>query len=168
MDKNSRLRPTTLSNLAASLWPNAEDKSAGKQGRVMRFLLRMAFWLGVVLVLLPSGGSQPTPKPQVSAGEALWAAKVAVSDMRGFCERHHDACVVGSQAVATLGQRAQAGAKMLYEFLSDQFGPNDAGATRATGSVPLPAAKPSQNTLQPADLRPGWRGPQPLETASSS
>ena len=37
----------------------------------MRFLLRMAFWLGVVLVLLPSGGSQPAPKINVSAGRRV-------------------------------------------------------------------------------------------------
>jgi Family of unknown function (DUF5330) len=166
MDKNCGLWPTTLSRLAAILWTNAENKTAGKQGRVMRFLLRTAFWLGVVLILLPSGGSQPAPKSQVSAGEALWAAKVAVTDMQHFCERHHDACAVGSQTVVTLGRRAQAGAKMLYEFLSDQFGPNEPSAARATGSVLLPTAKPSQNTLRPGDLAPAWRGPRPVRTAS--
>jgi hypothetical protein len=36
----------------------------------MWFLLRMTFWLGLVLVLLPSVGSQPVPKSQVSASEA--------------------------------------------------------------------------------------------------
>ena len=53
----------------------------------MRFLLRVAFWLGVVLILLPSGGSQPLPKAQVSAGDAFSAAKAAVSDMQHFCDR---------------------------------------------------------------------------------
>jgi len=119
----------------------------------MRFLLRVAFWLGVVLVLLPSAGSDPVPKPQVGAVDAMSAAKAAVSDLRGFCERQPDACSVGSQAAAVIGQRAQAGAKMLYEFLNDQFGP---GAVATTGAV-----KPSQHTLTPADLAPAWHGPQP-------
>jgi hypothetical protein len=133
----------------------------------MRFLLRMAFWLGVVLVLLPSAGSQPAPKSQVSAGEAFWAAKVALADMQGFCERHRDACEVGSQTAATLGQRAQAGAKMLYEFLSEQFG-DEPGSVRTTGSVPLPAVRPSQNTLRPDDLVPAWRGPQRVGVAGAA
>jgi hypothetical protein len=30
----------------------------------MWFVLRMTFWLGVVLVLLPHVGSQPVPKSQ--------------------------------------------------------------------------------------------------------
>jgi hypothetical protein len=126
----------------------------------MWFLLRLAFWLGVILVLLPSGGSQPLPKSQVSAGEAFSAAKVAVTDMQHFCERQRDACVVGSQVAVTLGQRAQAGAKMLYEFLSEQFG-EDRGAAASTGSVPRPMTKPSQHTLRPEDLATPWRGPQP-------
>jgi hypothetical protein len=123
----------------------------------------MTFWLGVVLVLLPSVGSQPAPQPQVSAGEAIWAAKTAIADMQHFCERHRQACVVGSQAAATLGQRAQAGAKILYEFLSEQFGTGEATAPQSTASVPSSAAKPSQNTLRPSDLEPAWRDPAPVQ-----
>ena len=37
----------------------------------MRFLLRTMFWLGVVLVLLLSNGSQLAPKLQISASEAF-------------------------------------------------------------------------------------------------
>ena len=127
----------------------------------MWFLLRIMFWLGVVLVLLPSGGSQPVPKSQVSAGEVLWAGKVLLADIQHFCERQPEACVAGSQATVTLGQRAQVGAKMLYEFLSEQFGDDESGSVRTTGSVPVPPARPSHHTLRPADLVPGWRGPQP-------
>ena len=130
----------------------------------MRFLLRVAFWLGVVLVLLPSGGAQPAPKSRVSAGEAFTAAKAAVSDMQQFCERQREVCVVGSQAAVTLGQRAQAGAKMLYDFLHERFGNDETSSVRTTGSVPMPVARPSQHTLRPADLSPAWRGPQPTNS----
>ena len=93
----------------------------------MWFLLRMTFWLAVVLVLLPTGGSQTVPKSQVSAGEAFSAARDTVTDFGHFCKRQQEACVVGSRTAGTLGQRAQAGAKMLYEFLgdvSDRTSPN--------------------------------------------
>ena len=128
----------------------------------MWFLLRMGFWLCVILVLLPSGGSQPVSKSQVSATDALSAAKSAMGDMQGFCERQPDACTVGSHAAVTIGQRAQAGAKMLYEFLTEQVGPNDTGSVRRHG-LPTRAApgKPSRDTLTPSDLAPSWRGPQP-------
>ena len=131
----------------------------------MRFLLRMAFWLGVVLVLLPSGGSQPVPQSQVSAGEAFSAAKVAFTDIQHFCDRQPDVCVVGSQTATTLGQRAQAGAKILYEFLNEKFGSEEPTRATTTGSVPLPATRPSRQTLKPSDLTPAWRGAQPAKTA---
>jgi Family of unknown function (DUF5330) len=134
----------------------------------MRFLLRMAFWLAAVLVLLPSGGSQPTPKVNVSALDAVSAAKATVTDMRSFCERQPEACTIGSQTAVALGQRAQAGAKMLYEYLNEHFGPNDTGTVpnAATGrNVPLPQARPSQHTLLPNDMTPAWRGP-PLHKAA--
>jgi len=135
----------------------------------MRFLLRMAFWLTVILVLLPSGGSQPTPKGgNVSALDAMSAAKATVTDMRSFCERQPEACTVGSQTAVALGHRAQAGAKMLYEYLNEHFGPNDTGTvvSAATGkAVPLPPARPSQHTLSPNDMAPAWRGPPPRKDA---
>jgi hypothetical protein len=133
----------------------------------MRFLIKLAFWMTAVLVLLPSGGSQPAPKVNVSAGEAISAASAAVSDMKQFCGRQSDACAVGSQVAVAIGYRAQAGAKFLYEFLSEHVGSNDSGpAITASGrSVPLPQAKPSQHTLAPTDLAPAWRGPQPHREA---
>ena len=103
----------------------------------MRFLLRTIFWLGLVLILLPSGGSQPVPESQ---GKALSAAKGVVTDIQTFCERQQEACVVGSRTAITLGQRAQTGAKML----SERFGSNESASVRTMDSVPLPRARPSQ------------------------
>ena len=64
----------------------------------MFFLLRMAFWLGLVLILLPSGSSQPAQSPNaVGASEAISAASATVGDLRQFCTRQPEACTVGSQ-----------------------------------------------------------------------
>jgi hypothetical protein len=128
----------------------------------MRFLLRLAFWLTVVLVLLPSGGSQPASKVNVSAVDAMSAAGAAVSDMKQFCGRQADACEVGSHVAAALGQRAQAGAKMLYEFLSEHFGPHEtASIGKAGNGGPVRQREPSQSTLTDDDLSPVWRAPMP-------
>jgi hypothetical protein len=75
--------------------------------------------------------------------------------MQSFCERQPHVCEVGSQTAVTLGQRAQVGAKMLYEFLQEWIGEE----TKPTGSLPSATTKPSQNTLRPADLSPPWQGP---------
>ena len=99
--------------------------------------------LAVVLILLPTGGSQTAPKAQVSASEAFSAARGAATDFEHFCERQQEACVVGSRTAVTLGQRAQAGAKMLYEFLSERLGSNESKAVRIMDSIPLPQLRPN-------------------------
>jgi hypothetical protein len=135
----------------------------------MFFLLRMTFWLGLVLVLLPFGATQHSPSgSEVSASEAISAASATVGDLRGFCGRQPDACTVGSQMASTIGYRAQAGAKILYEALSEAMAPRETGsvgngvsknASGKTVAEKSVAERPSQSTLTPADLTPAWRGP---------
>ncbi|MGD0025152.1 MAG: DUF5330 domain-containing protein [Xanthobacteraceae bacterium] len=134
----------------------------------MFFLLRMAFWLGVVLILLPSGSGQRGPSTSdVGASNALSAASATVHDLKGFCTREPDACTVGSQVATAIGYKAQAGAKMLYDFLTEALAPRETGSLAdgagksALGKSPVQRA--SQNTLTPADLNPAWRGP-PVRT----
>ena len=72
----------------------------------MFFLLRMAFWLGLVLVLLPREKTPESDKlPQIGASEAVQAATAAVTDMTQFCKRQPAACEVGGQAATVIGHR---------------------------------------------------------------
>ena len=75
---------------------------------------------------------------------------------------------VGSQVASAIGYRAQAGAKILYEALSEAMAPRETGSVGASVSkntVGKSAAEksaaehPSQSTLTPADIAPAWRGP---------
>ena len=84
----------------------------------MFFLLRLAFWLCLVCILLPSGNKPSSTGAKVDASEAVTMATAAVSDVRGFCERQPDACVTGGKVAVALGQKAEAGARTLYEFVS--------------------------------------------------
>ena len=87
----------------------------------MFFLLRMAFWLGLVLVLLPRDKTPESEKlPQIGASEAVQAATAAVSDMSQFCKRQPAACEVGGQAATVIGQRAEDGARKLYQIITDK------------------------------------------------
>ncbi|MGE3144632.1 MAG: DUF5330 domain-containing protein [Pseudorhodoplanes sp.] len=129
----------------------------------MFFLLRCAFWICVVLALLPLGTPQPGSKDSaVGALDALSAAGAAVSDMGQFCDRQPEACQIGGKAAVAFGQRAQAGAKVLYEFISEKMAPSETGSVSAQKG---PKALPSQHTLNPSDLEPGWRGPAPRPEA---
>lgn len=123
----------------------------------MFFLLRVAFWLSIVLVLLPSGKYQSNnPAPSIGPADAVSAASAAVSDMTGFCQRQPDACEVGGQAAVAFGQRAQAGARYLFDLLHDSLAPAQTGSI--SSSAPAPQ---SENTLTPADVKPEWRAPMP-------
>ena len=132
----------------------------------MWFLIRVAFWLSVVAMLLPTRQSQPEAQgPQVGAGQAFSAAGAAVADMRNFCARQPEACAVGSQAATAFGHKAQASAKMIYDYLTEKAGPED-GVTGGAGKSTMPgrtSERPSQNTLTPADRVPTWRGPHPRQ-----
>ena len=145
---------------------------------LMFFLLRLTFWLGLVLILLPSGSAQPNASSEVSASEAISAASATVGDLRGFCARQPDACTVGSQVATAIGYKAQAGAKMLYDFLSEALAPRETGSLtsgtpRRAGSAKAAQEKSSTeqsspSTLTPADLAPAWRGPPPRKDGKRS
>src|SRR3954466_13466921 len=127
----------------------------------MFFLIRVAFWLSIVILLLPTGSRQPKSGPTVETAEAVSAASAAVSDMRQFCARQPEACSVGSQAAVAFGYKAQAGAKMLYDFLTDALAPAETGSVIPASAGKRETAAKSQDTLLPADLMPAWRGPLP-------
>src|SRR6201986_1476030 len=87
----------------------------------MFFLLRMAFWLGLVLVLLPREKTPESEKlPQIGASQAVQAATAAVSDVSQFCKRQPAACEVGGQAATLIGQRASDGARKVYQIINDK------------------------------------------------
>jgi Family of unknown function (DUF5330) len=88
---------------------------------MMWFLLRLTFWLGLVLVLLPRDKTPESEKlPQIGASEAVQAATAAVSDMSQFCKRQPAACEVGGQAATVIGQRAADGARKVYGIITDK------------------------------------------------
>ena len=121
----------------------------------MFFLLRMAFWLGLVLVLLPREKTPESDKlPQVRASEAVSAATAAVSDVSQFCRRQPAACEVGGQAATVIGHRAQEGARKLYQIITDK---RSSDRTGSIGSVDHADAAP-RDTLTPDDLQAEWRG----------
>jgi hypothetical protein len=121
----------------------------------MMFLLRTAFWIGVVLALLPTfGPKQSAPAAAFGATEAVTAASATFGDMIQFCNRQPEACAAGAQFASAFGQRAEAGAKMLYGIVGEKLAKANGAADAADTTSSL-----SQNTLTSADLAPAWRGP---------
>src|SRR5580698_8943318 len=127
----------------------------------MFFLFRLAFWLGLVLVLLPRDTTPESEKlPQIGASEAVSAATAAVSDMGQFCKRQPAACEVGGQAATVLNQRAQGGARKLYQIITDKRSPDHTGSIASVedGDAAGAGAAP-HDTLLPDDLVTEWHAP---------
>jgi len=125
----------------------------------MFFLLRMVFWLGLVLVLLPREKTPESDKlPQVGASEAVSAATAAVSDMSQFCKRQPAACEVGGQAATVIGHRATEGARKLYQIIIDKRASDHPGSIGGLETAAASAAP--RDTLTPDDLVTEWRAPQ--------
>lgn len=143
----------------------------------MRFLLRITFWLGLVLVLLPRDKTPESEKlPQIGAADAVQAATAAVSDMTQFCKRQPTACDVGGQAATLIGQRAQDGAKKIYQMINDKKeqitndkndgskhdnkkAPDHTGSIAMAGEGDLATSEAPRDTLTQDDLALEWRGP---------
>jgi Family of unknown function (DUF5330) len=140
----------------------------------MMFLMRTAFWVSVALALLPSfvSGQSKTVPTDVGTSEAATAASATFADLSHFCDRRPDACAAGAQFASAFGQRAQAGAKIVYEFVGDRLAKQEHPAAGNPVAANLPAetpaadaAKASQQTLTSADMAPAWRGPSPRRDA---
>ncbi len=136
-------------------------------GRVMFFLLRMAFWLTVVCVLLPGGSNNTSPDAQIDAAQAASFATAAVSDARGFCDRQPDACNVGGKVAVAIGHKAEAGARTLIEFITAKVNEKSAPADKATSKMVAPSGQSAQygvpnGTLTQGDMAPTWHAPVPL------
>lgn len=124
----------------------------------MFFLLRMAFWLGVVCLLVPSGGPRGSaPDARINAKEAVTLASAAVTDMRGFCGRQPNACIAGGKVANALGHKAEAGARTLYRLIAAQFDKPPAGKTKVDAVAPQ-----QRGTLTASDMQPAWHAPVPL------
>lgn len=120
----------------------------------MFFLLRLAFWVGLVLLLLPLG-LKGTDGKEVSVFDAFGAAQALVADLKGFCERQPQACAVGGQMASHLVEKAQVGAKWLHDSIGSA--PSGDGSAHPPAGVPG-AGQTGALDLSPQDLLPVWGG----------
>jgi hypothetical protein len=116
------------------------------------FLIRVAFWLGLVVLLLPTDERQQA---------RLYGTAVAtVERVSTFCERNPQACAVGAEVWATFLRKAEFGARMAIDLVTSSGRRNEDGS--APGVQPSNARQTvdpeARGTLTPSDLAPAWRG----------
>ncbi len=130
----------------------------------MFFLLRLAFWVMLICLLLPSS--------REDGQRLISSAGQAVADMRGFCQRNPQTCDDMRVTMTALLARVRNGAEMVQGWLA-QESEGEAGAGAAPNQpAPTPvrrAGKSDQQPLQPitkwqdslntSDKQMPWRGP---------
>lgn len=119
------------------------------------FLIRTAFWLTLLVMLLPTSEEQQR--------QVYGTAEAAVRDVKSFCVRNPEVCVNGKSALDTFAQKAEFGARMVMDFIKDMTNDGEATADNSHDSasrVPALFRRDSQGTLTPEDMRPGWFGQQ--------
>jgi hypothetical protein len=143
----------------------------------MLFLLRLAFWIMVICLLLP--GSREDNRRLITSAEKT------VADVRGFCSRNPDVCDDARATMTSLLSRLKSGTELLQVWIADEdkkdqtrIGQRIEGKNAPdTPSGPEPKVQdggyPSQSTplrptpqwgdsLVPADRQMPWRGPSRL------
>ena len=108
------------------------------------FLLRAAFWLTIVVFLLPSD-PDTGEAPRVGAFQALSAVQATATDLSSFCARNPDVCATGSAAVEILSEKFRNGARLIHNALDVAGNQHNADA-------------PAADTLTRQDTAPPWRG----------
>ena len=131
----------------------------------MLFLIRTAFWLAIIVLLLPTDDRQRS--------EVYGMAQAAVNDVASFCDRNPETCARGKDAFAVFVQKAEFGARMLMDLIqsktgtSDQATPAEDLRSSEASSMAAPARfdmSASQDTLNPGDREEAWSGPAPAGT----
>jgi hypothetical protein len=134
----------------------------------MMFLFRSAFWLLILVLLVPTGKDQQN--------QIYGTAQATMNDVMTFCDRNPQTCATGQDAFTVLVQKAQYGAQMVMTLVEGQTDALGGGmpqpvAIQGDGSVmPVPSAVPleptawdasaSQDTLSPEDREAAaWGGP---------
>jgi hypothetical protein len=122
-------------------------------------MLRLAFWLALLVLLLPTDAQQQARFSNF--------ANNALQRLTTFCDRNGTTCTVGEQAWSTFLKKAEFGVRLVGDLL---------GAGGRQMSAPAPQLPPGpgqgspydrrtgrpdpRGTLSPPDLyQPPWRGP---------
>jgi len=127
----------------------------------MFFLLRLAFWVMLICLLLP--GSHEDNRRLITSAEQT------VNAVRGFCQRNPQVCDDMRMSMTALLSRFRSGAELLQTWLAQQGGESEGHSTIAergttTGkqgrneTSPQPVTK-WQDSLSSSDKQLPWRGP---------
>lgn len=115
------------------------------------FIIRTVFWLGIVVLLLPSD--------KAGQQRLTHAASEAYQRIATFCDRNGPTCVKAYETWTALKAKAAFGVGLVSDVVleSDKQSVTPAVAERRRQPI-------VRDTLQPSDLEPAWRAAERKRT----
>jgi hypothetical protein len=121
------------------------------------FLIRVAFWLGLVVLLLPTDERQQA--------RLYSSVAAAVERVTTFCDRNPKVCATGAELWAAFLKKAEFGARLAVDLASSSARKESDTPAESSGRPLRPPLRPSvqpsaqpHGTLMPSDRAPAWRG----------
>jgi hypothetical protein len=113
--------------------------------------IKLAFWLGVLVLLLPTDAQQQA---------RLYSVAVStVERATTFCDRNGRTCEMAGEAWATFLKKAEFAARLVGDLITSQGRQTGPEGPAAGPQGPAGAASSAQGTLLPTDVEAAWRGP---------
>jgi Family of unknown function (DUF5330) len=113
-------------------------------------LIKTAFWLGLVVLILPTDQQQQA--------KLMNTASAAVERASTFCDRNASTCAMGAQVWTTFVRKAEFGFHMAMDLINKRGERREGGEAPATIKVQTQPVAPLRGTLKPGDFQPTWRG----------
>src|SRR5262249_46375913 len=127
------------------------------------FLFRIVFWLGVLILLLPTDEHQQAKLYETAAA--------SLERLTTFCERNPKACATAAECWSQFVKKAEFGGRVVVDLLTSRGQRTEPGVA-ASGPRATPPAAPEakgpptpRNTPTREDPGPSWR-PQAQRTGA--
>ena len=116
------------------------------------FLIRVAFWLGLIVLLLPTDERQQA--------RLYSSVSAAVERVTTFCDRNPKVCATGAELWSAFLKKAEFAVRLAIDLASSprKEGDTPADSTRSLRPPLRPSVQPQHGTLTPSDRAPAWRG----------
>jgi Family of unknown function (DUF5330) len=116
------------------------------------FLIRVAFWLGLIVLLLPTDERQQA--------RLYSSVAAAVERVTTFCDRNPKVCATGAELWAAFLKKAEFGVRMAVDLASSSAR-KESDTPESGVRPPRPPSRPGaqpRGTLTQSDRAPAWRG----------
>ena len=105
------------------------------------FLIRAAFWIGLVVLLLPTDERQQA--------RLYGTATSTVERVTTFCDRNARTATVGADVWAAFVKKAEFGARMAVELITNRGGQQRRGCRRAVEPASAKGKAEAQSRCRP-------------------